>query len=151
MADIKSDRLIVLRSFGKFFGLAGVRLGFAIASPTFKASLRALIGDWPVSADAIVMGRQAYADSAWIAATSAHLSQSASRLDKLLVRSGFEIVGGTSLFRLARHQNAHQWFWHLCRHGVLTRPFDHTPNILRFGLPSDADFSRLKQALEAGL
>ena len=151
MTDVISDRLIVLRSFGKFFGLAGVRLGFAIASPTFIASLRALTGDWPISVDAIAMGRQAYADMAWGEATLASLHGQAAKLDDVLNHSGFEVIGGTCLFRLARHTRVHDWFWHLCRRGILTRPFDHTPNVLRFGLPRPEDFHRLQRALEAGL
>lgn len=151
LAEVASERLIVLRSFGKFFGLAGVRLGFAIASPAFKASLRTLTGDWPVSADAIALGRQAYDDTAWSGTTLVKLEKQSARLDKALTRSGFEVVGGTCLFRLARHEQAHRWFWQLCRSGILTRPFDHTPDVLRFGLPAPKDFQRLEQALEAGL
>ncbi|WP_312128309.1 threonine-phosphate decarboxylase CobD [Brevundimonas sp.] len=151
MADVISDRLIVLRSFGKFFGLAGVRLGFAIASPSFKASLRALTGDWPVCADALAMGRQAYTDMAWSETTLALLQGQAAQLDEVLNHSGFEVIGGTCLFRLARHSRAHDWFWKLCRRGILTRPFDHTPDVLRFGLPRPDDFYRLQRALEAGL
>ncbi|MGI4721528.1 MAG: threonine-phosphate decarboxylase CobD [Janthinobacterium lividum] len=151
MTDVVSDRLIVLRSFGKFFGLAGVRLGFAIASPSFKASLRALTGDWPVCADALAMGRQAYTDMAWSETTLALLQGQAAQLDEVLNHSGFEVRGGTCLFRLARHDRAHDWFWHLCRRGILTRPFDHTPDVLRFGLPRPEDFQRVQRALEAGL
>lgn len=150
LAAVHSHRLIVLRSFGKFYGLAGVRLGFAIASPRFKTLLRALTGDWPVSADAITMGRQAYSDTAWIERTRAALEVRAGRLDGLLVQSGFEILGGTSLFRLVRHPEAEAWFQHLCRQGILTRPFDHSPGVLRFGVPKDGEFQRLEQALEAG-
>lgn len=151
MADVSSERLIVLRSFGKFFGLAGLRLGFAIASPGFKASLRTLTGDWPVSADAIIMATQAYADEAWSIATLATLQDQAARLDVVLSNCGFQVVGGTCLFRLARHEKAHDWFVRLCQSGILTRPFDHTPDVLRFGLPRAEEFQRVQQALEAGL
>ena len=151
MAGVISDRLIVLRSFGKFFGLAGVRLGFAIASPTFKTALRTMTGDWPVSADAIAMGQQAYADTSWCAATLSFLEHQSRRLDGLLSSAGFEVVGGTSLFRLARHPRAGEWFSSLCHRGILTRPFDHTPDVLRFGLPKPDDFDQLRSVLEAGL
>lgn len=151
LADVASDRLVVLRSFGKFFGLAGLRLGFAIASPGFKASLRALTGDWPVSTDAIVMGRQAYDDASWCEAMRVVLDAQAARLDALLTSTGFEIIGGTSLFRLARHEQARAWFNRLCQAGILTRPFEHRPDALRFGLPRTEDFWRLQKVLEAGL
>ena len=59
------------------------------------------------------------------------------------------LVGGTSLFRMTRTPHAALWFQHLCRLGVLTRPFDHTPDGLRFGVPSERDLPRLMRALEA--
>lgn len=151
MAATSSRQLIVLRSFGKFFGLAGLRLGFAVASPEFKSSLRNLTGDWPVSADAITFGTQAYGDKPWSKRTLSDLHMQAQQLDELLVKAGFEIAGGTCLFRLARHERANDWFHHLCHRGILVRPFDHTNNVLRFGLPPSADINRLSAALESGL
>jgi cobalamin biosynthetic protein CobC len=149
VSDLVEPGLIVLRSFGKFYGLAGVRLGFMLAAPGLIARLRALLGDWPVGADALIMGRGAYADADWRRRTEAALAERADRLDDVLSRAGFHIVGGTSLFRMTRTPNAALWFQHLCRAGVLTRPFDHTPDGLRFGLPSERDLPRLMHALEA--
>ncbi|MFK4057102.1 threonine-phosphate decarboxylase CobD [Brevundimonas sp. NPDC046655] len=149
VSDLVEPGLIVLRSFGKFYGLAGVRLGFMLAAPDLIARLRALLGDWPVGADALIMGRGAYADADWRRRTEAALAERADRLDDLLARAGFEIIGGTSLFRMTRTRNAALWFQHLCRAGVLTRPFDHTPDGLRFGVPSERDLPRLMHALEA--
>ncbi len=149
VSDLVEPGLIVLRSFGKFYGLAGVRLGFMLAAPGLIARLRALLGDWPVGADALIMGRGAYADADWRRRTEAALAERADRLDDVLLRAGFHIVGGTSLFRMTRTPNAALWFQHLCRAGVLTRPFDHTPDGLRFGVPSERDLPRLMHALEA--
>lgn len=148
VSDVEAPGLIVLRSFGKFYGLAGVRLGFMLAAPDLIMRLRALLGDWPVSADALVMGRGAYADSAWRTRTEAVLTERAARLDEQLTRAGFQIVGGTSLFRMTRTPHAARWFQHLCRAGILTRPFDHTPDGLRFGVPTERDLPRLVRALE---
>ncbi|HUH09084.1 MAG TPA: threonine-phosphate decarboxylase CobD [Brevundimonas sp.] len=148
VSDVVEPGLIVLRSFGKFYGLAGVRLGFMLAAPDLTTRLRALLGDWPVGADALVMGRGAYADSAWRTRTEAVLTERAARLDEQLTRAGFQIVGGTSLFRMTRTPHAARWFQHLCRAGVLTRPFDHTPDGLRFGVPTERDLPRLVRALE---
>ena len=149
VSDIDAPGLIVLRSFGKFYGLAGVRLGFMLAAPGLIARLRALLGDWPVGADALAMGRGAYADVEWRTRTEAALAERADRLDDLLARAGFEIIGGTSLFRMTRTPHAARWFQHLCRAGILTRPFDHTPDGLRFGVPTERDLPRLVRALEA--
>jgi len=151
MTAIASRQLIVLRSFGKFFGLAGLRLGFAVASPEFKSSLRKLTVDWPGTADAIASGKQAYGDRPWSERTLSDLHLKAQKLDDLLVKAGFEITGGTCLFRLARHKRAHDWFRHLCTKGILVRPFDHTTDVLRFGLPASKDMARLSAALESGL
>lgn len=147
VADVEAERLIVLRSFGKFYGLPGVRLGFVIASPKVAAELRRRLGDWPVSADAIVMGRAAYADTAWREKALKRLDCGAQRLDALLAKAGFEIVGGTSLFRLAAAADAGARFPSLCKAGVLTRPFDYAPTWLRFGIPAPRDFARLEAAL----
>lgn len=144
----RCPRLIVLRSFGKFYGLAGVRLGFVIAGPSIIARFRELLGDWPVSADAIAVGLAAYADDAWAERTRERLKLCARRLDELLQSAGLDIVGGTSLFRLARSDEARERFENLLRAGVLARPFDHDPTLLRFGLPNGpAAWQRLAEAL----
>jgi cobalamin biosynthetic protein CobC len=131
----RASRMIVLRSFGKFYGLAGIRLGFIIAAPSIARSVRTLIGEWPLSADALAAGRAAYADHEWSARMRVLLNRSASRLDALLRRSGFEIVGGTSLYRLVRSADARRRFLQLLQAGVLVRPFDHDETLLRFGVP----------------
>ncbi|HEY4367016.1 MAG TPA: threonine-phosphate decarboxylase CobD [Steroidobacteraceae bacterium] len=152
VADIagseEAARLIVLRSFGKFYGLAGVRLGFIVASPAIAGSVRNLMGEWPISADALAAGRAAYGDRPWAERMRVALNRSARRLDTLLGRSGFQVVGGTSLYRLARAANAQQRFLHLLHASVLTRPFDHDHTLLRFGLPHGrAEWERLATAL----
>ena len=140
-------RTIVLRSFGKFYGLPGVRLGFVIAEPGLAARIGAQFGDWPVSAEAIAAGLAAYPDDAWRERTRLRLARDAARLDGLLTANGFEVLGGTSLFRLAAAPDAHRRFTALARLGVLTRPFPDQPTWLRFGLPKPKDWPRLKAAL----
>lgn len=142
-------RLMVLRSFGKFYGLAGVRLGFLVAEPALAARARQAIGDWPVSGPAIAAGLAAYADPAWADEARRRLVADAVRLDALLGQAGFEIVGGTSLFRLTRADDAPRRFEVLARAGILTRPFAWDETLLRFGLPGpQADWLRLADALE---
>lgn len=141
--------MVVLRSFGKFYGLAGVRLGFVIAAPAIATQLRHLLGDWPVSADALRAGLAAYADNAWAERTRRRLDRAAERLDKMLVGAGMTIVGGTSLYRLARAPNARARFTQLISHGILARPFDYDRSLLRFGLPHTSnDWRRLANALK---
>jgi cobalamin biosynthetic protein CobC len=141
---------IVLRSFGKIFGLGGLRLGFAATSPAFAVTLRQAIGPWAVSGPAIVVGSRALRDTAWRAASVARLRGEAKRLDGLLLDAGFAIVGGTPLFRLAGHKDAAGWFAHLCHAGILTRPFHARPSWLRFGIPgAPGEWRRLEAALRS--
>jgi len=147
-AGAAAPRLIVLRSFGKFFGLAGLRLGFIVAAAPLAATMRGLIGEWPVTSDALVAGLAAYADVRWMNRERAILQKSAQRLDGLLTLNGFELAGGTSLFRLARAADARERFARLLAAGILVRPFDFAPDLLRFGLPRGREqWRRLAAAL----
>jgi cobalamin biosynthesis protein CobC len=141
---------LVLRSFGKVYGLAGIRLGFAITGFDLAEKLRTALGPWAVSGPAIESGAAALADKDWLEESGARLAQQATRIDALLLLAGFSILGGTPLFRLARHQHAAQWFQKFGRHGILTRPFPERADWLRFGLPGvEADWTRLAEALNS--
>src|SRR5690349_13268742 len=85
----------VLRSFGKTYGLAGLRLGFALASADIVKPLRSALGPWPVSGPAIAIGGSALADSDWLEKTRARLGKEAARLDTVLEDAGWRILGGT--------------------------------------------------------
>ena len=147
LAGAAHPRVIVLRSFGKFYGLAGLRLGFVIAAPPLIARLRALLGDWPVSADATAAGTRAYADAAWAQRTRVRLSRDAARLSVLLATAGFRSQGGTDLFQLVSHPQAPLWFEVFGRAGILVRPFADAPDRLRFGLPPARGWPRLRAVL----
>lgn len=143
-----AERMLVLRSFGKFYGLAGVRLGFVVGAPPLMARVRAAIGDWPVSVDALLAGLAGYADRDWAERTRVQLARAARRLDELLRQHGFDIVGGTCLYRLVRSADAPGWFERLAAAGILTRPFQYDSSLLRFGLPGSAEaWRRLHEAL----
>jgi cobalamin biosynthetic protein CobC len=146
--EVERGNIVVLRSFGKFFGLAGLRLGFALAAPQLAERIAARLGPWAVSGPALAVGVQALADQAWVAATRAQLAQAASRLDGILSASGLDIAGGTTLFRLVRSRTADALFHHLGRAGIFVRRFADHPQWLRFGLPAaESDWQRLEQAL----
>jgi cobalamin biosynthetic protein CobC len=151
LAPVLPERgAVALRSFGKTYGLAGLRLGFAIASPDIAAPLRAALGPWAVSGPALAIGAEALADSAWLAATAARLAADCARLDALLVANGWRIVGGTRLFRLAARKDAAGAFLRLLGAGILTRPFADRPDSLRFGIPGEeAHWRRLAAALDS--
>lgn len=141
--------VVVLRSFGKFYGLAGLRLGFAAGDEEMVSELAGELGPWPVSGPALAAGRLALRDEAWAANTRLQLTVDVMRLDRILVAAGFEQVNGCDLFRTVRHQRAADIHRKLARHGVWTRAFDDRPDQLRFGLPGDDEaFDRLEQALK---
>jgi len=142
------SRTIVLRSFGKAYGLAGVRLGFAVASQDLAGPLRASLGSWPVSGVAIAIGRAALADSPWLDRMRTRLQRDAGGLDRLVRKAGCEALGGSPLFRLVRHDGAPRLFADLMSRAILVRPFAAFPDRLRFGLPAGPDaWRRLKGAL----
>ena len=140
--------LVVLRSFGKFYGLAGLRLGFVLGAPSLLARLRARQGEWPVSADAIAAGAAAYPDARWAGRTRRRLARDSTRLAAMLSATGFEVLGGAQLFLLVRAPDAMIRFERLARRGVLVRPFDRAPDQLRFGLPPCGAWRRLETALK---
>ncbi len=146
----KTDRagLIVLRSFGKFHGLAGIRLGFVVAEPSTAARVRARLGPWAVSGPAIAVGLAALADRGWATRVRARLEADARRLDELLRSNGLRSRGGTALFRLV--EGPDDLFGKLGRKGILVRRFPERPGLFRFGLPRDERaWARLATALGA--
>jgi cobalamin biosynthetic protein CobC len=148
LASQLPGRAVVLRSFGKTYGLPGLRLGFAIGQPDIVARIRAELGPWAVSGAALEIGRQALRDSAWLQAARERLVADSARLDGLLRQAGFELLGGTLLFRLVRHASAGIFVQRLGQQGIHVRAFPDAPEQLRFGLPAnDAAFRRLAAAL----
>lgn len=146
-----SEPVIVLRSFGKFFGLAGLRLGFMIAPPAQMKALRIRLGSWPLSTAAIAIGTAAYRDRNWIVATRNRLAGEAQALDAVLRRHGITPTGDCPLFRLAISEDANRIFERLAQRGILTRPFAYAPTWLRFGLQgNETALARLDRALADG-
>ncbi|WP_313534542.1 aminotransferase class I/II-fold pyridoxal phosphate-dependent enzyme [Sphingomonas sp.] len=146
-----SRRLIVFRSFGKFFGLAGLRLGFVLAPRPILARYRTLLGDWPIDATALAIASRAYRDHAWIDVTRVALIARATAFDRQLASHGLAPEGGSPLFRLVAHPDASALFEQLARARILVRPFDYAPHWLRFGVPADAAaLDRLERALRGG-
>lgn len=140
--------LVVLRSFGKFFGLAGLRLGFALCQPELAGSLRTAMGPWAVSGPAVAVGRAALADAGWIRAMRRRLTSEAAALDRILEGAGLGVLGGTPLFRLVSAPRAWSLYEFLGQRGILVRPFAGQPRWLRLGLPGgDSGAARLAAAL----
>ncbi|MEL6818388.1 MAG: threonine-phosphate decarboxylase CobD [Pseudomonadota bacterium] len=143
------ENVLVLKSFGKFFGLAGVRLGFAIGQGDLPGRLDQMLGPWSVPGPALTVGTRAISDVAWIADTRRWLAGQRARLDAMLDDMGFEPVGATDLFITVSHKKASAIYESLLSQRILVRPFDYAPTWLRFGLPqTQSALERLKKSLE---
>ncbi len=140
--------LLILRSFGKFYGLAGLRLGFAIGNAADIGRLAAMSGPWPVSGAAIAIGCRALRDDAWAKATSARLARDCVRLDGTVQAEGWRLVGGTPLFRLYETPDAFAAQEKLARGQIWSRVFAQKPTWLRLGLPgSESEWASVAEVL----
>lgn len=156
-ADVAPDRslighadrpgLLILKSFGKFWGLAGLRLGFAMGDPALIARLRDGLGPWPVSGPALNIGAAALADDGWARLTRTRLNEDAARLDALMHQRGASCIGGTSLFRLYEVDQAADWQARLAQRHIWSRVFPYSATWLRLGLPAPPHWARLEAAL----
>ena len=139
--------VVVLKSFGKFWGLAGLRLGFAIGQPDLIEKLNDLTGPWAVSGPALRIGAHALQDHGWAEATRQRLVRDAGRLDTLMTGKGAQLVGGTTLFRLYELDNVLAWQTKLAHAHVWSRVFPYSDRFLRLGIPPEHGWSQLEAAL----
>ncbi|ANG63419.1 threonine-phosphate decarboxylase [Marinobacterium aestuarii] len=140
--------LIVLRSVGKFFGLAGIRVGFVLAQPEILQPLRELLGPWALSGPARAVATQALGDRVWQETMRLQLAQQSNRLAALLQRHHLTPAGGCALFQWVPAADAAHLHAELAQRAILTREFD-VPASLRFGLPPDeTGWARLDAALK---
>lgn len=147
MERLTKGQTVILKSFGKFWGLAGLRLGFAIGRPEVIDPLANLIGPWAVSGPALTIGTAALNDPAWADHTRSKLTKDAARLDRLLQNKSAELVGGTPLFRLYYVDDARAWQTRLAKGRVWSRVFPYSQNWLRLGLPAPDKWDQLEAAL----
>ncbi len=143
-----SEGLVVLRSFGKFYGLAGVRLGFAVTGPETASRLRGMLGPWAVSGPALALGARALGDSGWAEAARARIGVDAARLVVLARAAGWRLVGEAGLFATFDTPDAAAAQEQLAGARIWSRIFPYSPHWLRLGLPGDeASWRRLEAAL----
>lgn len=140
--------LLALRSFGKFFGLAGVRLGFAIGDKSLLRMITEELGPWAVSGPALEIGAAAYSDENWISENQNRLKADSVRLRTMLETAGISVAGGTDLFVLVAVKDAKELWTHLARQGIWSLLFDYSKSWVRFGLPGkEQDWQQLEIAL----
>jgi cobalamin biosynthetic protein CobC len=141
------DGLIVLRSVGKFFGLAGLRLGFVAAQPALLDALADLLGPWTVSGPAQQVALAALRDTAWQERMRTQLRASGQRLQSLLAAHGIR-SSGSALFQWWPEAHAEAFHEHMARQGIWVRLFTNAARGIRLGLPPDeAGWQRLEHAL----
>jgi cobalamin biosynthetic protein CobC len=144
VADQAGPGLMVLRSFGKFYGLAGVRIGFALGEAPLIARMRDLAGPWPVSGPGLEIAARALGDAAWARATVARLAGEAERLDGLAAAWGWRLVGGGHLFRTYETEDALAAQQRLAEAKVWSRIFPYSKGWIRLGLPGLNEWGRLE-------
>jgi cobalamin biosynthetic protein CobC len=139
---------MIFRSFGKFFGLAGLRLGFAIGAQIIINRFRTALGPWSVAGPALRVGAIALRDEEWIGNTKNRLTDMRNKIENLLSRNGFEIVGATDLFVTSSNIESRKIANSLAQNYILVRTFDGNPHWIRFGLPANlTEYDRLEKAL----
>jgi len=140
---------IVLRSFGKFFGLAGLRLGFAICHEPYAELLRDTQGPWNVSGPALEIGAHAFSDQVWVDNTRLDINEHSKAQTEVLEACGLNMTGNAGLFMEFEHDGASRLYKALMREQILVRPFSDRPTRLRFGLCKNMqDLERLAWALK---
>lgn len=145
---LRKENALAVRSFGKFFGLPGLRLGFAIGASNIVANLENRLGTWAVSGPALEIGARALRDKVWIDGARARLTERCEALDRTLQDAGIGVSGGTELFRFIVDEQAPMIFKRLGEAGIFTRVFSDQPTWLRIGVPaSNTALRRLKRAL----
>lgn len=144
---LTAGNIIILRSFGKFYGLAGLRLGFALANGALADRLTAMTGPWPVSGPAIEIACAALRDKTWQAETIVALNQGAAQLDALAREAGWETVGGSPLFRTCATPDAREAQEALAAERVWTRIFSYSESWIRLGLPPRGRWDQLSEAM----
>jgi cobalamin biosynthetic protein CobC len=137
--------LIVLRSIGKFFGLAGARVGFVGAQPELLGKLADILGPWTISGPAQAISIAALADTVWQAQTLKQLTAAGARLHALLAQHGIA-AQGTALFQWWPEPRAEQFWQHMAEHGIWVRLFTQAARGIRLGLPPDEASWRLLDA-----
>ena len=147
IGQTSNQHLFVFRSVGKFFGLAGIRLGFVSASPIWLARLMAMSSPWEVNGPAQFVATQALKDTPWQQVQLAALQRLSKQLEQLLLQHFSVTISGNLLFKTVPLTNAPEIFEQLCHAGVYVRLCDEN-NALRFGITTDIELNQLRNILQ---
>lgn len=149
-ALVDDYNVIILKSIGKFFGLAGARLGFLVAPPAIIQKMEMQLGSWPVSGPALEIGFQALSNVQWQNEAREFLKKQTEAVLAIFKQANITVVGGTDLFTLVDQSAKPMLFKELLRAQIYVRSFDYNTDWLRIGLPAnDGEFARLKTVVTA--
>jgi len=144
---------LVLRSFGKFFGLAGIRIGFLIADETWLDNFREHLGPWQVNGPAQFIAKRALLDENWQEKQQRKLKALNSRLHAVLAEhlpyKDIATISGTDLFQTVYFKegiDVESYYIALCQQGIYLRLTDDK-HALRFGIPKEEQLERLANTL----
>ena len=144
----KLDNVIQINSLGKFFGLAGLRLGFVSGPSDFIKSVRNMLGPWPISSLAAEIGLVALNDKIWISEMEKILLAASNALHEVCNSKNWKLVGKTNLFHTYAISNCLEVEEQFAAHGIWVRTFDYSETWVRLGIPtSECELTRVKQAL----
>ncbi len=144
----KFDNVIQINSLGKFFGLAGVRLGFVSGPSNFIKSVRGMLGPWPVSSIAAEIGKIALNDQAWISQMEKILLEGSDVLHRACNRKNWKLIGKTNLFHTYATSSSLKVEKQFAAHYIWIRTFDYSETWVRLGIPtSKYEWTRVRQAL----
>ncbi|MBX7145921.1 MAG: aminotransferase class I/II-fold pyridoxal phosphate-dependent enzyme [Alphaproteobacteria bacterium] len=141
------SNIIVLKSFGKFFGLAGLRLGFMISAHPVIQQINHFLGPWPISHPAIEIGIKAFNDKVWINKTKNWLQITSKKIHSVFQTYNFKQYKGTALFTFINDSRAFSLYQCLGKKGIYTRIYKENPSWIRIGMPLPQTFKRLTKAL----
>ena len=128
---------VVLRSFGKFFGMSGIRLGFLLGHEFQLSKIRDMLGPWAVSTPALRVGTESLSDVKWQQQQRKQMAARAEKLDQVLEKHSLYVAGGTPLFRLVIKEDARELHRKMAEKHIWTRVFDYRTDYIRFGIPID--------------
>jgi len=144
----KTNNIIVIKSFGKLYGLAGLRLGFVFSGENLIYKFKKVFSFWPVSKLSIKIASKAIRDKKWMTSTQKKLKKKANILDEMMKTIDFELIGGTNLYRLYSTPNSVLSQRFLAKKFIWSRIFSYSKKWLRLGIPSDEDLKKIKIKLK---
>jgi len=148
---LSAPNAVVVRTFSKAWGLAGLRVGYALGTAQVIDALRRAGNPYPVSGLSLELARRALAQPELAAGYVAQVCQERDELNRLLTMAGIETASSEGNFVFARTPDAESLWRGLGARGIAVRWFGEQPALrdsLRISCPGDpADFTYLRDSL----